>query len=199
MNIRTMLTEIISAKQGKLIETAFELFQKHGFQRVTIEEICSKAEVSKVTFYRYFSGKDELILFIIRFLIRDIARDMENIINSNISIKDKFYKVTILKQKFVSEIGEEFMQSIFTLPAASQYFTELRQNMWQKIRILLKSEQEKGNINPRLDIDKSIRFLTEINYLYYEKRLSAIYESFEEMVDQINEMIVMGLISRDKE
>lgn len=43
-------------------ETALTLFEQHGFDRVTIEEVASAAEVSASTVYRYFGTKEGLVL-----------------------------------------------------------------------------------------------------------------------------------------
>lgn len=55
--IKHLISKDIRSKQRELIETAAQLFFKHGFKRVTVEEICRTAKVSKVTFYRYFAAK----------------------------------------------------------------------------------------------------------------------------------------------
>jgi AcrR family transcriptional regulator len=47
-------------KYQDLLNTARELFFKHGTKRVTIEEICEKADVSKMTFYKFFRNKEDL-------------------------------------------------------------------------------------------------------------------------------------------
>lgn len=43
-------------------ETAIELFEEHGFDRVTIEQVAEAAEVSASTVYRYFGTKEGLVL-----------------------------------------------------------------------------------------------------------------------------------------
>ena len=48
-------------KQKQILETSKELFWKFGFKRVTIEEICKEAGVSKMTFYKYYPNKIELV------------------------------------------------------------------------------------------------------------------------------------------
>ncbi|NQV51449.1 MAG: helix-turn-helix transcriptional regulator, partial [Candidatus Marinimicrobia bacterium] len=43
-------------KEGDILRTAEKLFMQFGYNRVTVEEICREAKVSKVTFYKYFSN-----------------------------------------------------------------------------------------------------------------------------------------------
>jgi AcrR family transcriptional regulator len=44
----------------RLLEAAAELFCRHGYLPVTVEEIAVAAGVSRVTFYRQFAGKEAL-------------------------------------------------------------------------------------------------------------------------------------------
>jgi len=50
------------ATHQKIYKTALRLFQKEGFDRVTVDEICEKAGVSKGTFYIYFASKEQVVL-----------------------------------------------------------------------------------------------------------------------------------------
>lgn len=44
-----------------LSQAAFELFEKHGYSDVTMEQIAEAADVSKVTLYKYFPVKEALL------------------------------------------------------------------------------------------------------------------------------------------
>jgi AcrR family transcriptional regulator len=51
----------ITEKTNKILATARELFNKHGFEKTTIEEIARSAQMSKVTLYAVFSNKEEIL------------------------------------------------------------------------------------------------------------------------------------------
>ncbi|WP_063890768.1 TetR/AcrR family transcriptional regulator [Sciscionella sediminilitoris] len=50
------------ATRSRLILTALELFEEHGFDNVSVAEIAEAAEVSKKTVFNYFGIKEDLIL-----------------------------------------------------------------------------------------------------------------------------------------
>ena len=50
------------ATRKRIYNAALRLFEKHGFDQVTVNEICRKARVSKGTFYVYFESKEQVIL-----------------------------------------------------------------------------------------------------------------------------------------
>ncbi|MDP3114988.1 MAG: TetR/AcrR family transcriptional regulator [Candidatus Cloacimonadaceae bacterium] len=61
--IEALIPEGIGKKKAALVDTEFSQFKRHGFQRVTIEDVCATTKVSKATFYKYYSGKDALIVY----------------------------------------------------------------------------------------------------------------------------------------
>src|SRR5436305_210538 len=44
-----------------IIEAAMTLFEEHGFNGVTVDEIAERAEVGRTTFFRYFADKQEVL------------------------------------------------------------------------------------------------------------------------------------------
>jgi len=55
-----------SARRDRLIDTALDLFYKHGFHATGIDKLLEQAGVAKMTLYKYFKSKDELILAVLR-------------------------------------------------------------------------------------------------------------------------------------
>jgi AcrR family transcriptional regulator len=51
-----------SARRDHLVKTALALFYKNGFHATGIDTILAESGVAKMTLYKYFRGKDELIL-----------------------------------------------------------------------------------------------------------------------------------------
>ena len=48
--------------RDRILETAYELFARHGIQAVGVDEIIRQAGVAKATFYHHFPSKDNLVL-----------------------------------------------------------------------------------------------------------------------------------------
>jgi AcrR family transcriptional regulator len=54
--------EVASARRDRLVETALRLFYTNGFHATGIDAILAESGVAKMTLYKYFKSKDELIL-----------------------------------------------------------------------------------------------------------------------------------------
>jgi AcrR family transcriptional regulator len=51
-----------SGARERILETAYELFARHGIQAIGVDEIIRRAGVAKATFYHHFPSKDALVL-----------------------------------------------------------------------------------------------------------------------------------------
>ena len=47
--------------RARILACAHELFQEHGFDATTLEDICAAVSVSKRTFFRYYPDKESLV------------------------------------------------------------------------------------------------------------------------------------------
>jgi AcrR family transcriptional regulator len=107
-----------SSKREQLIETALELFSKHGFHAVGIDTILAKAGIAKRTLYNHFKSKDELILAVLRYrderfrndLMRSVEAKTEKPIGRLLAVFDVmgelFDKDNFSGCLFVSAMGE---------------------------------------------------------------------------------------------
>ncbi len=55
-----------SSKREQLVDTALELFYRDGFHATGIDRILAESGVTKMTLYKHFKSKDELILAALR-------------------------------------------------------------------------------------------------------------------------------------
>ena len=60
------LPEAPKTGRGRLIAAAVDLFYRHGFGAVGVDQVIAAAGVTKTTFYKHFEGKDDLMLAAVR-------------------------------------------------------------------------------------------------------------------------------------
>jgi AcrR family transcriptional regulator len=61
--------------RDRIIETARDLFRKHGFRGVGVDAIAEAASTNKMTLYRHFGSKDDLMVA----CLREIAAEVETV------------------------------------------------------------------------------------------------------------------------
>ena len=54
------------AARQRLLETAYTLICKHGVRAVGVDTIIERSDVAKMTMYRHFGSKDELVIEVMR-------------------------------------------------------------------------------------------------------------------------------------
>ena len=59
--------EKINSARDKILTTAHDLFYSTGFKATGVDTLIKEAKVTKVTFYRHFPSKSELILAYLRY------------------------------------------------------------------------------------------------------------------------------------
>lgn len=69
-----------SSKEEKIIEIASELFQKSSYLAVGVDKIIAESEVAKMTFYKYFPAKNDLIAKVLERRKEYIIFSLEDII-----------------------------------------------------------------------------------------------------------------------
>ena len=102
-----------SEKFDAIVGAAKTLFWKHGIRRVTIEEICQEADVSKMTFYKYFSNKTATAIYIIENMFHSGMNAYKEIFNSNIAYEEKVRKVIELKMSNTHELSQELFNDLY--------------------------------------------------------------------------------------
>lgn len=63
--LRYTTTMTKQPRKNLLIETAFNLFNEHGYHATGIDRILEESGVSKATLYKHFRSKDDLILAVL--------------------------------------------------------------------------------------------------------------------------------------
>ena len=48
--------------RSRIVDTAYELFSRHGIRAVGVDRIVAESGVAKMSLYRHFASKDELVL-----------------------------------------------------------------------------------------------------------------------------------------
>jgi AcrR family transcriptional regulator len=74
-------TREASGARQRILETADRLFYQEGVRAVGIDRIIAEAEVAKMSLYKHFPSKDELILAVLRYREAEFQTSFEAALN----------------------------------------------------------------------------------------------------------------------
>lgn len=63
-----------------IVNTALALFKKHGYDEVSVRQICKKANVPRSSFYTVFSGKEDILVYSLSRVKGNFEQSMPNFI-----------------------------------------------------------------------------------------------------------------------
>ena len=116
-----------SKKRQLLIETARDLFMRYGIKRVTVEEICDRAGVSKMTFYKHFNNKLDLALFILNREFEEGINRYKRIMNQDAPYSEKAKEIIQMKLELSDDISPEMLKDLTasSIPEVSELIQKI--------------------------------------------------------------------------
>jgi AcrR family transcriptional regulator len=183
-------------KKEQIEHKAKELFLKHGFKKVTIDEICKKANVSRKTFYTFYENKTALVVFILNEIIENIKSVNYKIIDADIPFAEKMEKMLALKLKMSESLSLEFISDFYNPDAGEvlEYFNKMKEESITISRELFRKAQENGEMNPNLNLDFVMLMIQKIMELCSTQELLAMFPNAESMTRQIAEYALYGIM-----
>jgi AcrR family transcriptional regulator len=147
----------------KIRKAAIDLFEKHGFKKVSINDIADKAGISPVTIYNHFGNKDELIRDTIKTISTILLEKIRGIVNSDKSFLEKLDTIIFDKTKVANQYQGELIQSvIYNDPELYEFINNIRLNEVNKLMLdLFEQGKKQGYISPELS-KEAILLYTEI-------------------------------------
>jgi AcrR family transcriptional regulator len=187
-------------KKQKIEQVAKELFLKHGFKKVTVDEICKKAHVSRKTYYTFYENKNALVLYIVDEISKQSLQDFRVLIDGPGSFAEKMSKAMELKFEFSKSISMEFVADIFD-PAATEimeYWKNVMQESMLLLMNFLKDGQRRGEMNPDLNLNFVLWFYGKMADILKAPEAMMLFGSAEELVKQVTQVLVYGIMPVEK-
>ena len=188
-------------KKEQIEHKAKELFWKYGFKKVTIDEICKKANVSRKTFYTFYENKNALVLFILNETIENMKSENIKVFESAITFGEKMEIMLDKKLKFSESISLEFIADLYSpeVGEVRDYFQKFMKESVDFSREFFKLAQEKGEMNPNLNLDFVMWIIQKLGELCSMPELIAMFPDAESMTRQISEYALYGIMPVKKQ
>jgi AcrR family transcriptional regulator len=182
-------------KKIQIVEAAEKLFNQFGFKKVSVEEICEAAGASKMTFYKYFANKNELIKHLWQVMIDASWVKLDKLDQQDVPFAEKVKMIIKMKEEATSQMGSEYIHDYLNMvPELMDFYNQIFGKVMTRFMEIIRKAQEKGEVR------KSIRpefFLTVINMmmeLAKNEQLAAVYANYTDFALEINNFLYYGLM-----
>ncbi|MDP3445769.1 MAG: TetR/AcrR family transcriptional regulator [Ignavibacteria bacterium] len=142
--------------KDKVYSVAIQLFETKGFENITVDEICSVANVSTGTFYNVFKSKYEILDHIFEladtyFLNTVKANVQEGLYKDRILIYFDYYADYNLK------CGIEFLKQLYNVK--NNLFAKKNRSMQNILKEIVEEGQQKKELSQDIDSNEMVQFL----------------------------------------
>ena len=184
----------------KILTAGETLFKKHGQKRVTIEEICRTAGVSKMTFYKYFPNKVELAKKILSRLAETQLAAFRELMSREIPFEEKIRESIRTKLEASRSFGNEWPREILENPGSEigLFVQRMSGEIARAIREEYEKAQKKGDIRADIRMDFILYFLDHTQQLLRDERLLSMYGSIESLTAELMNFFFWGILPRGK-
>lgn len=195
--------EIIKEKKTKshlaILDAAKSLFWKYGIGKVTVEEICERAEVSKMTFYRNFENKINVAEKVLGQLVEKGLSDYQRIMDTEFPFDKKIQHIIQMKHESSEDLSEEFIRDVYRAddPKLKNILENAQMRSSKALHDDLTAAQKKGEIRKDLKIDFVIYMINSLNGKLLDKRLTSMFGSTQELAVALTNFVFYGIMPKE--
>ncbi|WP_103062131.1 TetR/AcrR family transcriptional regulator [Actinomyces qiguomingii] len=138
-----------SERREQLIDVARALFAKKGFEATSIEEIASRAKVSKPVVYEHFGGKEGLYAVIVDRELTTISTMITQALKSSSSASVIVERAALALLTYIKESSDGFRILSATNTHSSDTYSTLLADVAIQVSGLLATQFSEHGLDPR--------------------------------------------------
>lgn len=181
-----------------ILKSAKELFMKFGIKKVSVEEICKNAPVSKMTFYRMFKNKRELVVELLDSLFTKWLNDYKNIMNLDVPFSEKIKQLVLLEHENSEGISHLFITEIYQSDDTDlQKIVDTHKgNSTNEIYKDFLDAQKQGWIRNDIKIESILYFLNLIDEKIVDPNYIKLHNNMHDAIMEITNFFFYGVASK---
>ncbi|HKK43344.1 MAG TPA: TetR/AcrR family transcriptional regulator [Bacteroidales bacterium] len=185
----------MSSKRDLLLEAGRRLFWKYGIRRVTTDEICREAGVSRMTFYRCFDNKTHLVKTIYSNLVEDTLARFFDIIRSGEASSERMKKLLMLKMESTENLSREFLVDLYDSPGSElhQFVEKTNRRIWGEMIEGFRYAQENGMFRKSFNPEFLMIISQKLATIMTDKELLQLYDNPQDLIMEFLNLITYGI------
>jgi AcrR family transcriptional regulator len=185
-------------RRGQIIEASRKLIMKYGSEHVTVRRIAAEIGISEGALYRHFTGKKEILLFLIRHIEENLIGDLrkrsltenvlgalKDILKNHLSSIEQRRGMSFLVIAEIISLGDKELNKR-VLEVLSKYISAIKKLLLEGI----KTGEIRKDIDPEMVATSffgtmqgliTIWSLSNYNFVL-EKKLSPLWDLFQQAI-----------------
>lgn len=184
-------------KKEIIDSTAKDLFWKHGFKKVSIDEICKKSQVSRKTFYTYYGNKNTLVISILESMTNEMFDLFEKLIHDESkTFSEQITEMMNMKYGLNKEFSMEFVADFYHPDSADilEFFKTVTLKSITMTKEFFEKAQQRGEMNPELNINFVMWYMQKQIELVQAPEIQSMFDSAKDLTKQISELLIYGIM-----
>jgi len=142
----------INKKTTKILNSAVNLFVENGVKKTTMDELAEKANVSKVTIYKYFGDKDNMYFEIGSWILSIYTNMLFDISKTSLSVDAAMNEAISVLSDFIASNKLSLCLELASLnEALNEKYNTFKQRYMQLIMELIEEGKKKNIIKNTID------------------------------------------------
>ncbi|ANY74653.1 TetR/AcrR family transcriptional regulator [Paenibacillus ihbetae] len=185
-------------KKATIVNATLELILKNGVAGTTIESIAKKAQVSKVTVFKHFSSKENLVLSVFSSYMNNMMDEFEELIASDLSAKEKISKVLAASDTGTDAIGSYFFNStIWNDPMIQHEYSKIAsERALPAIASIFRQGKAEGEIDEDITTEALMAYIGALMAIFKDPNF---LESSQEYKNSIKKLYFYGIFGKKAE
>ncbi len=190
----------VNDKYLDLLNSTRSLIWRFGIKRVTVEEICREAGTSRVTFYKYFDNKEDVVLEVVKELVETNLRLYRELLEADKPYIERVKDIIQFKIKQSDQLSPELIRELYS-PESGKIFSYFSQATVSSMKIIeqdFRKAQEDGDLRAEIRIEFIIYFLNKMIEMSTDDYLLSIYKTPGELISELTRFFFYGVIPRSE-
>jgi AcrR family transcriptional regulator len=182
------------SKRASIVSAARYLFNRFGFRRVTVKEICRRAGTSKMTFYKHFANKLDIFKFVWNTLIDEAYNKVDEIDAMPIPFPEKLKLILEYKMSLMAQMSPELLEELLGGdPEILSFVDEIRRRSLRLFLEFAERAQERGDMR-KMRPELFLAVMQKVTEIANDAELRSAYPSPMDFVRELNDFIFYGLL-----
>ena len=182
-------------KKTQIVQAADQLFKKFGIKKVTVEEICLEAGASKMTFYKYFANKIELVKYLWQQMTDDSMQKLDELDRRDIPFTEKIKIMLKMKEEATSQMGNQYIHDYLNMiPDLQSFYNKIFGEVMVKFMDIIRRAQESGEVRKSMRPEFFLAVVQQLTELAKNEKLAAIYDNYTEFALEVNNFLYYGIM-----